>query len=87
MSEKLKYGTFKEFIERAEELRSLYDIQEDTPSFLLDKYRNYVYSHDYHNRYTEAINNACWDWLLSSCYEYKSLNDLYALLGQVKGGC
>lgn len=84
MIEEMKYETFKEFIERAYELRELYNIREDTPSFLMKTYRDYIYSHKY-PRLTEVINNICWDWLLSNCYEEVEINSLYCIYGQVKG--
>ena len=83
---KLRYETFTEFCNRAYELRELYCIQDDTPPFLMELYREYIYSHKYHKRYEEAINNLCWEWLLSNCYEEVNINDLYSMLGQIKKG-
>lgn len=84
MKKELEYQDFYEFCERANELRDLYAIKSDTPSFLMFKYRDYIYSHDYKSRYSETINNMCWTWLLSTTYEEMNINDLYSLLGIVK---
>ena len=86
MNEKLNYSTFTEFCDRAYELRELYNIQDDTPPFLMEIYRIYVYSHNFDKRYGNSINNLCWDWLLSNCYEEVNINDLYSMLGQIKKG-
>ena len=86
IDKRLQYNSFTEFCNRAKELRGLYAIKENTNPFLLEKYRDYVYSHRYNSRYEEAINNICWDWLLSNCYEEVNINDLYSMLGQIKKG-
>lgn len=86
IKKEMKYDTFTEFVNRAEELREMYAIRDNTPSFLMDEYRNYVYSHVFKSRYEDAINNLCWDWLLSNCYDDVSINDLYSMLGQIKKG-
>lgn len=82
----MKYKTFTEFCNRAYELRELYDIQVDTPLFLMEQYRNYVYLHNCDKRYGERINDICWDWLLSNCYDEININDLYSMLGNIKKG-
>lgn len=85
MIDKMKWETFTDFVNRAYELRDLYCIKDNTPSFLMDKYRDYVYSHKYY-RNSEAINNICWNWLLSNAYEDMPINDLYSMLGNYKRG-
>ena len=86
INKKMSYETFTEFCERAYELRELYDIQDDTPPFLMDIYRAYVYSHNFSERYGDSANDLCWDWLLSNCYDEIDMNDLYSMLGNIKRG-
>lgn len=85
IADNMKWETFSEFCNRANELRELYQIRVDTPSFLLKEYRDYIYTHDY-GRYSDLVNGKCWEWLLSNVYEPMSKNDLYSVLGLMRKG-
>lgn len=89
MKEKLKFKTFTEFCERADEIKDIFAIMVETKLIKLINYKNYIY---YDHKFSEfesrdmLIKDKIWEWVMSYKYEFMNKNDLYSVLGQCKKG-
>ena len=89
IKEKLKFETFTEFCERADEILEAFKIATMYPTFSIKEYKNYIYiSHKFSKNSERDIGakDKCWEWLMTYKYEYMNKNDLYSTLGQLKKG-
>ena len=79
-NEKLKFETFKEFIDKAEDIRQIFDKLSKNQKSL---YCDYIYQHNFHenSQKDELIKGKCWEWCLSLEYEPMIKNDLCCILG------
>ena len=87
MMDKLKFETFEEFCNRAEEI--LYEFKKivELPNFKLLIYKDYIYNHHTFSkikRIDMLAKDKCWIWLMSYKYEKIDKNDLYCTLGAVR---
>lgn len=88
IKEKLRFKTFTEFCERADEILEAFKTAIECKMFREIDYKKYIYSHKFSDN--EIRNNnvkeKCWEWMMSYKYESMSKNDLYSILGQLKKG-
>ena len=89
MIDKLKFETFTEFCDRADDILNAFKVIAMMPTFKLSDYIDYIY-----NQHTFSDNkerdmlakDKCWLWLMSYKYEAMDKNDLYSTLGQLRKG-
>lgn len=89
LKEKLKFETFTEFCNRADEILEAFKIATMYPHFSISEYRKYIYNqHKFSDNYERDMlaKDKCFEWLMSYKYEDMSINDLYSVLGQLKKG-
>lgn len=89
LKEKLKFETFTEFCNRADEILEAFKIATIYPRFSINEYKNYIYKgHKFSDNYERDMlaKDKCFEWLMSYMYEDMSINDLYSVLGQLKKG-
>ncbi len=89
MESKLKFNTFTEFCNRAEEILEVFSYLMTTNKFDWIKYKHYIYEeHTFSdNKERDMLaKDKCWLWLMSYKYEPMELNELYCTLGQLKKG-
>lgn len=82
----LKFKTFREFCERADEILEEFTEAMNDPSFNYKIYQDYIYNkHVFCNgEYRDLlVKDKIWEWLMSYKYEPMRKNDLYSLLGWV----
>ena len=79
---KLKFDTFGEFCERADEILNEFANNIDDREFSYKIYKNYIYNE---HRFCESeyrdslVKDKIWEWLMSCKYEKMNKNDLYSL--------
>lgn len=79
---KLKFSTFGEFCERADEILNEFANSIDNRDFNYKLYKNYIYNQ---HRFCESeyrdllVKDKIWEWLMSYEYEPMNKNDLYSL--------
>lgn len=89
LKEKLKFETFTEFCDRADEILETFKIAVIYPTFSLNEYKNYIYKqHKFSENYERDMlaKDKCWEWLMTYKYEYMNKNDLYCVLGWIGKG-
>lgn len=82
----LRFKTFREFCDRADEILKEFTEAMNDPAFNYKVYRNYIYNqHTFCNgEYRDLlVKDKIWEWLMSYKYEKIPKNDLYSLLGWV----
>lgn len=87
--EKLKFETFSEFCDRADEILESFRIAMMYPTFSLREYQNYIYKQHKFSENKERdllAKDKCFEWLMSYKYETMNKNDLYSVLGFLKKG-
>ena len=86
IKEKLKFETFKEFCDRADEILSSFKTAIDYHLLSIKEYKNYIYNNhkfcDNEER-DMLVKDKCWLWLMSYKYEPMLKNDLYSTLGWI----
>lgn len=85
--EKLKFETFTEFCNRADEILEYFKIAIEYSTFSMIEYKNYIYKeHKFSNNRERDITakEKCWEWLMTYKYEDMNKNDLYSYLGQLR---
>lgn len=86
LKEKLKFETFTEFCNRADEILETFKIATMYPKFSIKEYKNYIYKqHTFSDCYERDMlaKDKCFEWLMSYKYEPMLKNDLYATLGWI----
>lgn len=86
IKEKLKFKTFTEFCERADEILEAFKIATMYPHFSISEYQRYIYKqHKFSDNYERDMlaKDKCFEWLMSYKYEKMNKNDLYATLGWI----
>jgi len=89
MIEKLRFQTFTEFCDRAEEILGAFKVATMIPTFKITTYKEYIYDHHKFSDNTERdmlAKDKCWQWVMSYKYEPMDINDLYSTLGQLRKG-
>lgn len=89
MIEKLKFETFTDFCDRANEILDAFKVVTMLPTFKISKYKDYIYNqHVFSNNEQRDMlaKDKCWLWLMSYKYEKMDINDLYCTLGQLVKG-
>ena len=89
LKEKLKFETFTEFCERADEILESFKLITQHPKFSISEYKNYIYhAHRFskNNCRDLAVKDKIFEYLMSYKYEYVSKEELYMLLGQIQKG-
>lgn len=89
MIEKLKFETFTEFCDRADEILDAFKVIALMPTFKINLYKEYIYNkHNFSdNKERDMLaKDKCWLWIMSYKYETMDKNDLYSTLGQLKKG-
>lgn len=89
MIDKLKFETFTEFCDRADEILATFRKAIIIPSFKPSLYKQYIYNkHKFSdNKERDMLaKDKCWLWLMSYKYEPMDKNDLYSTLGQLRKG-
>lgn len=89
MIEKLKFETFTEFCDRADEILDAFKVAIIIPTFKKSVYKDYIYNNHHFSDNAERdmlAKDKCWMWVLSCEYEKMDKNDLYCTLGQLKKG-
>ena len=89
MKEKLKFETFTEFCNRAEEILNEFKEVALQPTFKITEYKDYIYNKHKFSENAERdvlAKDKCWLWIMSYKYEKMDINDLYCTLGQLKKG-
>ena len=85
MDEKVKFETFTEFCDKAEQiLNCFYDEKINWKDYKKYIYEEHKFS-DNEER-DQLIKDKCWCWMMSREYEPMKKNDLYCVLGQLKKG-
>lgn len=89
LKEKLKFDTFTEFCERADEILEAFKIIVMYPKFSIKEYQNYIY---YGHKFSKnahrdtAVKDKIFEYLMSYKYEYVSKEELTMLLSQLQKG-
>lgn len=82
----LEFTTFKDFVKRADKI--IYVYNKHIKEIDLKAYKDYIYSKKLNKE--KSIDNAmkekCFEWIISYQYHDTTINDLYSILGMVKGG-
>ena len=89
LKEKLKFETFTEFCDRADEILNTFKIITMYPRFSITEYKNYIYyAHKFSRnvRRDMAVKDKIFEYLMSYKYEYVSKEELYMLLSQLQKG-
>ena len=89
MKEKIKFETFTEFCDRANEILDAFKVIAMMPTFKLTEYKDYIYKkHTFSSNEQRDMlaKDKCWLWLMSYKYEKMDINDLYCTLGQLRKG-
>ena len=89
MKEKLKFETFTEFCNRADEILYIFKILVKNNLLNWKEYKKYIYEKHKFSDNEERdllVKDKCWLWLMSYEYEPMEKNDLYSTLGYLKKG-
>ena len=87
MRNKLRFKSFMEFCDRADELRETFALLNEYRKININNYKRYLYRcHKFsENRQRDImIKDKCWTWLLSYKYEPMTKSDLFSVLGYIK---
>ena len=81
---KLKFETFEDFCERADEILYTYTKYKNQINFMA--YKTYIYKHKFCDNETldNALKDKCFEWIMSIDYEPLEKNVLYGMLGKMK---
>ena len=85
----LRFKTFGEFCDRADEILEEFTKAMNDDNFNLKEYRSYIENHKFTNsRYRDyLVKDKIWEWLMSYKYEPMKKNDLYSLYGWIGKDC
>lgn len=89
LKEKLKFITFTEFCERADEILEAFKLITMYPRFSISEYKNYIYhGHKFSKNHCRdlAVKDKIFEYLMSYKYEYVSKEELFMLLTQIQKG-
>ena len=89
IKENLKFKTFSEFCDRADEILSNFKIACMYRQFSIKEYKNYIYySHKFSNNKVRDLlaKDKCWLWLMSYKYEQMDKDELIKALSQLRKG-
>ena len=89
LKEKLKFETFTEFCERADEILKTFSIITMYPRFSISEYKNYIYyGHKFSKNVSRdlAVKDKIFEYLMSYKYEYVPKEELFMLLTQIQKG-
>ena len=77
----LKFDTFREFCDRADEILEEFSKNIDDTYFSFKVYKKYIYDHHFcDSEYRDLlVKDKIWEWLMSCKYEKMNKNDLYSL--------
>ena len=89
MIDKIKFKTFTEFCNRADEILDNFCMLEYDNKIDIKKYKDYIYKEHKFSDNIERdllVKDKCWCWIMSYKYEEMEKNDLFSVLGQLKKG-
>lgn len=80
----LEFTDFEDFCNRADRILQVYI--ENKSQISIRAYQNYIHTKTFtdNEKINEAIQDKCFEWIMSSEYEKISKNDLYSLLGLLR---
>lgn len=89
IKKKLRFETFTEFCDRADEMLKYFQLAMLYPNFSMNEYKNYIYYGHKFSMNSERdllAKDKIFEYLMSYKYEYVAKNDLYSVLGFLKKG-